>query len=164
MHTGIRYATLADIPTVRALALAIWPQVYSNMISAAQLEYMLEWMYSHQSLQEQMMTDHRFLLLTDSHGEPAGYAAFRPISETNWKLEKLYVLPSIHGQGFGKTLLRQVMSEVKALGGTSLELQVNRNNPAVGFYRKLGFDVWRDADFDIGNGFYMIDHIMGRSL
>jgi ribosomal protein S18 acetylase RimI-like enzyme len=45
-----------------------------------------------------------------------------------------------------------------------VELNVNRNNPAVGFYRHLGLDILREGDFHIGNGFYMNDYIMGLDI
>lgn len=46
----------------------------------------------------------------------------------------------------------------------SVELNVNRNNQAVGFYRHLGMEILRQGDFHIGNGFYMNDYIMGLNL
>ncbi len=164
MDHQIRRATTADIQMIRKLALFIWPRVYKQMISPAQMEYMLEWMYSPASLENQMNTGHHFLLLTSENAEPNGYASFRHSSQTTWKLEKLYVLPALHRRGFGQRLLERVIEEVRSQGGTALELQVNRNNPAVGFYLKAGFEVLRDEDFDIGDGFYMNDHIMGRML
>ncbi len=164
MQQIIRKATPDDIPVIRNLAWTIWPIAYSNMISKAQMEYMLEWMYSDQALQEQMRQGHQFLLLTEANDESVGYTSFRNQSDQNWKLEKLYVLPAKHRGGRGRALLERVMEEIRCVGGKNLELQVNRNNPAVGFYRKLGFEVLRDEDFDIGNGFYMNDHIMGRNL
>lgn len=45
-----------------------------------------------------------------------------------------------------------------------IELNVNRNNPAIGFYNRLGFRILRQGDFDIGHGFYMNDYIMGMEL
>jgi hypothetical protein len=45
-----------------------------------------------------------------------------------------------------------------------VELNVNRSNKAVSFYRHLGMTVLRQGDFHIGNGFYMNDYIMGLDL
>ena len=45
-----------------------------------------------------------------------------------------------------------------------LELNVNRNNSAVGFYQHLGLKILRQGDFHIGNGFYMNDYIMGIDI
>ena len=45
-------------------------------------------------------------------------------------------------------------------GPARIELNVNRNNPAVTFYEHLGMHKDRSGDFPIGKGFYMNDHIM----
>ena len=49
-------------------------------------------------------------------------------------------------------------------GGSSLILQVNRNNAAVGFYKKMGFIIDREEDVEIGNGFYMNDYFMVKKI
>lgn len=49
--------------------------------------------------------------------------------------------------------------------GEFLQLQVNRYNVnAKAFYEKLGFAVIQEADFDIGNGFFMNDYVMEKKL
>ncbi len=164
MSRSIRPAGPPDIHTIRSLAHDIWPKAYATMITRAQLEYMLDWMYSPESLQQQMQEGHQFLLVENDSDEALGFAAYRPLSDTQWKLEKLYVRVETHGKGLGKMLVENVLQRIRQNGPTHLELQVNRTNPAVGFYRKMGFEVLREANFDIGNGFWMNDYIMGRSV
>ena len=43
--------------------------------------------------------------------------------------------------------------------GCRIELNVNRENPAVGFYEHIGMTRDRQGDFPIGKGFYMNDYI-----
>ena len=45
-----------------------------------------------------------------------------------------------------------------------IELNVNKYNKAVGFYRRLGMRVLIEEDFPIGNGFYKTDYIMGLDI
>ena len=45
-----------------------------------------------------------------------------------------------------------------------MELNVNRNNPALGFYEHMGMKKVREGDFPIGNGYYMNDYIMGLDI
>jgi ribosomal protein S18 acetylase RimI-like enzyme len=165
MSCQIRSAEEADIPVIRSLAIEIWPKVYGQMISPEQIEFMLEWMYSPSALQDQMSTGHHFLI-TEAlpETEPIGFASYRCTDTVNWKLEKLYIRVEYQGKGIGRSLLEQVMKEIGGKGGLHLELQVNRNNPAVHFYRKMGFEVTRNEDFDIGHGFFMNDHIMARTI
>ena len=57
-----------------------------------------------------------------------------------------------------------ISKEVQQQGALVLQLQVNRNNKAKSFYEKIGFKVIEEADFDIGNGFFMNDYVMGKKL
>ena len=45
-----------------------------------------------------------------------------------------------------------------------MELNVNRNNPAVAFYEKMGMHKASQGDFHIGNGYYMNDYIMAMEI
>ena len=159
---SIRFATIHDIPAIQRIAHEVWPKAYAEVITAEQIGYMLNWMYSPSSLTDQMRSGIRFLLLEDAIRTPIGFAAFHCLEDTTkWKLEKLYVRSDRQKRGLGKSLIERVRLEIKQSGGTQLELQVNRKNKAVGFYEKNGFQILRVDDFDIGNGFYMNDYIMG---
>ena len=45
---------MGDIPLIRELTFATWPQTYSSIISKEQIDYMLDMIYSPASLQKQM--------------------------------------------------------------------------------------------------------------
>jgi ribosomal protein S18 acetylase RimI-like enzyme len=53
---------------------------------------------------------------------------------------------------------------MKTQGATTLQLNVNRNNPAKIFYEKLGFAVLNEEDIDIGNGYFMNDYVMQKMI
>ncbi len=61
-------------------------------------------------------------------------------------LEDLYVRESARGQGVGEALLRQLAQRTLEIGGGRLEWAVlNCNEPAIGFYQKMGaapLDEW----------------------
>ncbi len=159
----IKTAAPADIPLIRTLCLQVWPQTYAAILTPAQIDYMLELMYSETALASQMDGGATFLLLYEAN-EPVGYAAFEEQAAGIFKLQKLYVLPAGQGKGRGRYLLEYIVDACKKRGGRSLELQVNRNNRARFFYEKLGFTVQREADFPIGNGYLMEDYVMERKL
>ena len=54
--------------------------------------------------------------------------------------------------------------EMRAQGAKAFELNVNRHNKALDFYKKMGMSIDRSGDFDIGGGFYMNDYIMRKEL
>jgi ribosomal protein S18 acetylase RimI-like enzyme len=161
--TTIRYAAGQDIPLIRDLAHAIWPDAYANILSKDQLEYMLELIYSQKALEQEMNEGHRFLII-ETNGVPQGFASFSETDPGIFKLHKLYVLPSRQGAGLGRLLLEHILKVVGALEASALQLNVNRHNRARHFYEKSGFRVLREEDIFIGGGYYMNDYVMQYDL
>lgn len=66
----------------------------------------------------------------------------------------------------GKKLFERAVSAIKEVHPEPcrMELNVNRQNPALGFYEHMGMEKVREGDFPIGDGFYMNDYIMGMNL
>lgn len=159
----IKIASVEDIPLIRQLCMEVWPNTYASILSAQQIGYMLELMYSKEALERQMNEGAIFFLLFHD-GEPVGYAAWQEETPGQFKLHKLYVLPANQGKGRGRFLLEAIIAACREKGGNVLALQVNRNNKARYFYEKLGFVIAREADFDIGNGYLMEDFVMERRL
>ena len=160
---NIRKATIADIPLVRELTFKVWPQTYAAIISAQQIKFMLEMMYSEASLKKQMNEGAQFIIVYDE-SEPVGFASYQEVSPTIFKLHKIYVLSSQQRKGTGRFMMEHIIENILQLGATSLELQVNRHNKAKRFYENLGFMVSEEADFDIGNGYFMNDYIMEKKF
>lgn len=156
-----RKADVNDIDLIQQLAYTIWPETYNELLSQDQLQYMLQLIYSKDSLRNQVeQLKHQFIILTDN-AIPIGFASYSPKdgSPKTYRLHKLYVLPAQHRKGAGSFLLNYIIDEIKSVAKI-LELNVKRDNPAVHFYKKLGFTIACDVDLDIGNGYFMRDYIM----
>ena len=160
-----------SIMLIHDMAEVVFRHTYREILSAEQMEYMMDWMYSPSSLEHQMSEGHVYYIAF-SEEVPCGYVSVRPdgIADDDrmlWHLQKIYVLPSEQGNGLGRILFDKVMEHVtrESYGRPALlELNVNRNNSAVGFYQHLGLKILRQGDFHIGNGFYMNDYIMGIDI
>ncbi|HSU26826.1 MAG TPA: GNAT family N-acetyltransferase [Chitinophagaceae bacterium] len=160
----IKKAGNKDIPLIRDLTYRIWPQTYSSILSPAQIEYMLELIYSEASLEKQMNEEQcRFLFVYDDD-EPVGFASTGETEPGIYKLHKIYILPSQQGKGTGKFVIDHIIRELVEKKAKALRLQVNRYNKARSFYEKLGFVVIDEADFDIGNGYFMNDYVMEKKI
>jgi diamine N-acetyltransferase len=155
----IKKATIADIPLIRQLTLQVWPQTYASILSPGQIDYMLGMMYSEASLTRQINDGAQFIFVYEDT-EPVGFASYQEIKPGIWKLHKIYVLISQQGKGTGKFVIDHIVKEINQQGAKALQLQVNRNNKAKGFYERLGFVVVEEIKLDIGNGFFMDDYIM----
>ncbi|RYU82166.1 GNAT family N-acetyltransferase [Hymenobacter persicinus] len=161
----IKPATLADIPTIIGLAEATWEPTYRFIVSKEQIEYMYRVIYTPASLQRQMADDGHAFLLLYVEGHPAGYASYAALPQEAgvFKLHKIYILPSHQGQGLGQHVVRAVEEAVRAAGGHTLELNVNRRNPAISFYEHQGFHRHQEVDIPIGP-YWMNDYVMRKEL
>ena len=149
------------IQTIVEIAEKTWRATYTTILSTEQLDYMLAAIYGTTALTNVMRNGaQQFLLLKDDQGIQ-GFISFgaRPEDPQVVKIHKLYVLPENHGKGYGTLLIEEVKKRMRAIGITTLDLNVNRYNPAQHFYRKLGFSVLREEDVPIGQ-FWMNDYVM----
>lgn len=161
MALEIRTITESELHLVTELSAKIWPIAYREIITQAQIKYMLRTMYSQEALEQNLSDGHTFLIAERDHN-PVGYAGYQthfPQLEFS-KLHKLYVLPETQFTGIGGALFREVVSASKKEHCKHLILQVNKINPALQFYHKNGMYIHEEAVFDIGNGFVMDDYIM----
>ena len=160
----IRHASELDIPAINELAEKIWWPSYRNIISDEQISFMLNDMYSAESLLKQMNSGIEFLI-AERECIPLAFAGYSLTDLENqvFKLHKLYVLPTEQGRGTGKKLIGQVSSLAKAKGGKILELNVNRGNSAHHFYIKSGFDIYQTVDINY-HRFVLNDYVMRKKL
>ena len=162
-------ATLRDIPTIIQLAEGTWEPTYRFILSREQMEYMYRVIYTPAALKRQMAEQQHTFLLAYVDGQPAGYASFGPLPAadgapaTDYKLHKIYVLPTQQGQGLGLHLIEAVEEAARRAGAHTLDLNVNRYNPAISFYERRGFVRQREENVPIGP-YFMNDYVMRKTL
>lgn len=161
----IRQAGAEACPLIRRLADEAFPATYREILTPAQLDYMMEWMYSPESLARQLREGHVYFIAS-ADSEPCGYASVRQEAHDLFHLEKIYVLPRFQGIGAGALLFRTVVEHIRTVhpAPCRMELNVNRRNRAVAFYERMGMRRLREGDFPIGGDFYMNDYIMGLEI
>ena len=163
---SIRKATTNDIHLIHEMAWVVFPHTYREILTPEQIDYMMEWMYSEDSLHKQMEKDGHIYYLAFKEDEPAGYLSIQPEGEHVFHLQKIYVLPSFQGMKLGKQLFGQAIKAIKELhpAPCQMRLNVNRQNKALAFYERMGMVKVDEGDFPIGNGYYMNDFIMGMDM
>ncbi len=157
-----------DLPVIHDMAQIVFRHTYLDILSPQQMDYMMEWMYSLPNLHKQLSEGHVYFIAYIS-GRPCGYMSIQKEGIDSgimvFHLQKIYVMPSEQGKGVGKLLFNQAVDYVtNTFLPSRIELNVNRNNNAVGFYRHIGMRILREGDFHIGEGFYMNDYIMGLDI
>jgi diamine N-acetyltransferase len=162
MYTIVK-AGKGEIELIRTLCFQVWPQTYTAIISQAQIDYMLDMMYSKASLEKQMDDGAEFVIVYDEN-DPVGFSSFQEIEPGLYKLYKLYVLSSQQGKGTGRLLVDYIIVQMKKVNANALQLQVNKHNKAQHFYKKIGFTIIKNFVFDIGNGYVMDDYVMEKKV
>ncbi|HRH99486.1 MAG TPA: GNAT family N-acetyltransferase [Saprospiraceae bacterium] len=159
-------ADLHDIEKIQTIARITWPVTFKQILSQEQLEYMLQMMYSTESLREQMEAKTHQFLIAKQDENALGFASYELnyLNEPKTKIHKIYILPAQQGKGLGKLLFDEIEKTAIENKQLILSLNVNRENKAIEFYQHRGYKVIRQEDISIGNGYWMEDYVMEKTI
>lgn len=163
---SLHKATTNDCVLINAMAAIVFPATYKDILSQEQLDYMFHWMYHPENIRKQIEEEQHIYFIAYKNDEPCGYMSIEQQDKDLFHLQKLYVLPQFQGYHIGSFLFQQAIRYIKEIHPSPclMELNVNRYNKALHFYERMGMRKLREGDFDIGNGYYMNDYIMGIDL
>jgi ribosomal protein S18 acetylase RimI-like enzyme len=150
-----------ELPRVKALAYAIWPEAYAGILPAANIGPMLDNIYALETLAADIdERGHRYWLARVD-GTDAGFVSAYREGDRVW-IKKVYVLASMRGLSLGKRLIDEAVAAYP--GARSVALFVNDGNSnAIGFYRAQGFAVEATLPVNMG-GFDYTDYVMAKAL
>lgn len=150
---------------VAELSRIIWPVAYKEILSPAQLQYMIDYFYSLDALETQFQSGQHFLLLKEKE-KAIGFLSYELncYNTQKLKIHKIYVLPSEQGKGLGKLLIGKAIEIATTHQQKAVFLNVNKYNKARFFYEKLGFTIVKDEVIEIGNGYVMDDYVMEKII
>lgn len=160
-----RKATRLDINLIQDLARKSWEVAYADILSQEQLDYMLDLMYSEQTISSHFDNPnyHYYIILENQHA--LGFIGFEThAEEKTTKLHRIYLTPEAKGKGAGKFGLNLVKDQAIIAGDSRIILTVNKYNSAKDFYEHQGYKVYDEAIFDIGKGYVMDDYLMETSF
>lgn len=142
----------------------VWHDAFREIITLAQIEYMIEKFQSFNALTEAVNKNGYEYYFIKVDNNVAGYTG---IKAENGKLflSKLYILKEYRGKQLASKTFEFVESLAKKRNLKSVWLTVNRNNKhAIDVYKHRGFVVTRTQVADIGNGFVMDDYIFEKII
>lgn len=162
----IKEATAKDFKIIQEIAHKTWPDVYGEILSAVQLDYMLKSFYSEEALRDNVVNKGHHFILAFEEDFCLGFASFQHdyLDEKVTRLHKIYLLPEAQGKGAGKQLVDAVINYAKQSGSNVISLNVNRFNKALTFYQKLGFEIVGEEDIELEHGYLMEDYKMEKQL
>ena len=155
--------TPQQIDAIAGLAHEIWYEYYVALIGRAQVDYMVDRFQSSEAVAGQLREAYEYFLI-QRDGQDIGYCAVQPRPDGSLFLSKLYLLRDARGAGTGRVCVEFIEQLARRRGLTLLWLTVNKGNPAVKAYERLGFRIAADLVMDIGGGFVMDDYRMEKSL
>lgn len=159
-------ADITLVPTIMELAQEIFPATYAPILSSEQIDYMMEWMYSRESLEKQLEEGHVYHI-AHLDNVPVGYFSVQMVEKGVWHLQKIYLKLGLHGKSVGKQMFLSAVGYIRENSQLPcvVELNVNRNNTkAIRFYEHMGMHKASQGDFPIGNGYFMNDFIMALEV
>lgn len=156
-------ATFNDVPTIQLLADEIWHLHYPAIISVEQINFMLEAHYSTSAIEKSMRDGAKwFIVVSDKN--TVGFFSVSKLNQRLWKLEKLYVHPTLHNRGIGRKIIEFISAFLTDALAERLTLNVNRNNRnSIEAYQKFGFKIVRAEDNYLGK-FLLDDYVMELEL
>ena len=155
-----------DAETIAALAGVIWRAHYADIISAAQIEYMLSQRYDPALIRAELARGDIAWDKLVVDGVLAGYASyFSKAHDGEMNLDKLYVHQDYQRRGYGGQLIERAVAAARAAGCKALVLAVNKANAkAIGAYKNYGFRIRESVVQQIGGGFVMDDYFMVKDV
>ena len=154
------------IPAIKMLADYSWPKAFASILSAKQIGYMMEMMYSHASLEKQLEQGHQYAIVREDDVD-IGYISYEinHNQSDRTKIHKLYISPEYQRRGIGKLMIDYVIQRAIEAENNTLFLNVNKyNSGAIDFYKKHHFILIKEEEIDIGNGFIMDDFVFEMAL
>ena len=172
-HPHIRTATTKDVNSLTELAERTFRDTYAQDNSAEDMEAYVGKSLSVEQIRAELEEEGSVFLLAfpDHTDKPSGYTKLRigrghaNVTGVNpMQLQRLYADRSLIGKGVGAALMRAIIETAHNAGAEALWLAVwERNEHAIGFYKRWGFRVVGDHVFRLGED-EQTDLIMQRVL
>jgi ribosomal protein S18 acetylase RimI-like enzyme len=150
-----------DLASIRRITWLSWISTYASFIPESDLKAYFDVRYTEEAVLSMFDDPFTHGFVAEADDRIAGYARlfFNP-DENRLYVPSLYFLPEFLGQGMGKELLETAEEYAAEKGLDELWIGVMvKNNPALVFYRKVGFQFVREEPFSMGKT--TVSHLIG---
>lgn len=137
----IREARLEDAEAIARVHVASWKTTYPGLVPQAHLDALrvedgiVRW-------QERLDGHGPLTLVAEDEAAVFGFASggamLHPIDGFDGELAAIYLLASHQGRGAGAKLVREIARGLRDQGFRSMVVWALRENPACGFYERMG--------------------------
>ena len=167
----IRFATKQDAKLIADMSRQTFYDTFASQNTKEDMDKFMNEQFTREALMEEVGTENNIFLLAYDEEKPVGYARIRennnpPSLGTSNAIEiaRIYAATHAIGKGIGKMLMQKCIEIAKAGNREVVWLGVwEKNNRAIDFYIKWGFEKFADHDFVLGNDVQK-DWLMKRTL
>jgi diamine N-acetyltransferase len=157
-------ASAEELAAIERIANEIWYEYYVPIIGRAQVDYMVPRFQSSAAMLEQIRGGYEYFAMQQD-GALVGYLGVQRQPESGRLfISKLYLHKTARGRGTGRAAIEFIEQIARQRGLGLMWLTVNKENPAVQAYRRMGFQIAEAIVIDIGGGFVMDDFRMEKRL
>jgi diamine N-acetyltransferase len=154
----VRLAKTRDADALSKFAADVFRKSFGNQTARADLDLYIAQYFTHDRQTAELRDRGTITLLAFHNKEMVGYSQVRiasqpekPLAGSPAELKRFYVAPEWQGRGVAQQLLAETMNRVGETNCDSVWLTVWKQNPrAIAFYRKSGFAVMGEQNFQVG--------------
>lgn len=153
----VRQAQVEDASAIAAVHVAAWREAYRGIVSdeflanlsvQRRLEQWVNLLSNGSNLNRQAF-------VAELDGKVVGFASYGPANDKNagfdGELNAIYILQAATKLGVGRRLVSEVANALRARDWNSMMVWVLKDNPARGFYERLGGEYLGEKPIEIGN-------------
>lgn len=154
--------TQTDLKTLHDVIQVVWPEVFTDILGQAQVDYMVKNYQSIEKIKSEIADGAKYYLVVLA-GEIIGYTAYL-VQEEGLYISKFYLLADVRGRGIARKMMSWLGDIAKTHHKQTLSLRVNRlNTRAISVYQHFGFKSIREIDTPFGD-FVLSDYVMEKDV
>lgn len=156
---NVRFATKEDAPMVAELSRRTFYDTFAAQNSNEDMDKFMNEQFTQERLMEEVGAPSNIFIIAETGGEAGGYARMREFGAPeilgdlpSIEIARIYALQSMIGKGIGNALMKRCIEIAYEMGKRVIWLGVwEKNERAIGFYTKWGFEKFDEHDFVLGN-------------
>jgi len=171
MNITIREATKINVLLLSELSTQTFYETYATFNTKENMESYVKNNFAVEALEKNFDEPNARFFIAYADEMPVGYAKLRTVevpeamrNRNHLELERIYVKQDFKGMKIGKKLISKSIEVAKQKGFEVLWLGVwEHNEKALAFYKKMGFEIFDEHIFKLGND-EQRDYLMKREL
>ena len=171
MTINIKKCTLEDLLTLQEISYETFNETFKDQNTPENMKAYLEGAFNLTQLEKELATISSQFFFVYFNNEVAGYlkvnttdAQSEEIGDESLEIERIYVRNRFQKNGLGKYLFNEALEIAMDLNKKKIWLGVwEKNENAIAFYKKIGFDQTGVHSFTMGDEEQM-DFIMTKTL